>query len=131
MRKQLAKSRYVDPTEFADAYAKLGDKEQAFAWLDTALAEKSAGLQAVKIVPALDQWHSDPATSNCCKRWACRNKRLLQHRCLVNHPAFRTTRQIEELRVDEAGFSRKDQVRENLPRGRRMHHAVPAESVGQ
>src|SRR3989441_349221 len=60
MRKQLAKSRYVDPTEFADAYAKLGDKEQAFAWLDTALAEKSAGLQAVKIVPALDQWHSDP-----------------------------------------------------------------------
>ena len=60
MRKQLAKSRYVDPTEFADAYAKLGHKEQAFAWLDTALAEKSAGLQAVKIVPALDQWHSDP-----------------------------------------------------------------------
>jgi serine/threonine protein kinase/Tfp pilus assembly protein PilF len=60
MRKQLAKRRYVDPTEFAVAYAELGDKEQAFAWLDRALAEKSAELQAVKIVPALDQWRSDP-----------------------------------------------------------------------
>jgi eukaryotic-like serine/threonine-protein kinase len=60
LRKQLAKRRYVDPSEIAYAYALLGDKEQSFAWLDKARAEKSAGLQPVKIVRALDQWHSDP-----------------------------------------------------------------------
>jgi hypothetical protein len=28
--------------------------------LDKALAEKSGGLESVKIVRALDQWHGDP-----------------------------------------------------------------------
>lgn len=60
LRKQLAKRRYGDPTEIAYLYAQLGDKEQTFAWLDKARAEKSGGLEPVKIVRALDQWHSDP-----------------------------------------------------------------------
>jgi eukaryotic-like serine/threonine-protein kinase len=60
MRKELAKRRYQDPSEIAYLYAALGDKEQAFAWLDKARAEKSGGLESVKIVRALDQWHSDP-----------------------------------------------------------------------
>jgi serine/threonine protein kinase/Tfp pilus assembly protein PilF len=60
MKKQLAKRRYVDPADFAYSYAELGDKEQALAWLDKAFAEKSGGLESVKCVPALDQWHSDP-----------------------------------------------------------------------
>jgi serine/threonine protein kinase len=60
LRKQLAKRRYVDPSEIAYLYALLGDKEQAFAWLDKARAEKSGGLEPVKIVRSLDQWHSDP-----------------------------------------------------------------------
>ena len=60
MRKQLAKRRYADPSEIAYLYAQLGDKEQTFAWLDKARAEKSGGLEPVKIVRALDQWHGDP-----------------------------------------------------------------------
>ena len=60
MRKELGKRRYQDPSEIAYLYAPLGDKEQAFAWLDKARAEKSGGLEPVKIVRALDQWHSDP-----------------------------------------------------------------------
>ena len=60
MTKQLAKRRYVDPVDFAYSYAELGDKEQTFAWLDKAFAEKSGGLETIKVVPALDQWHSDP-----------------------------------------------------------------------
>ncbi len=60
LRKQLAKRRYADPSEIAYLYAALGDKEQTFAWLDKALAEKSGGLEPVKIVRALNQWHSDP-----------------------------------------------------------------------
>jgi TolB-like protein/Tfp pilus assembly protein PilF/predicted Ser/Thr protein kinase len=60
MKKQMAKRRYVDPVEFAYSYAELGDKEQSFAWLEKAFAEKSSGLEVIKMVPALDQWHSDP-----------------------------------------------------------------------
>jgi len=60
MRKQLGKRRYQDPSEIAYLYAQLGDKEQTFAWLDKARAEKSGGLEPVKIVRALIPWHSDP-----------------------------------------------------------------------
>lgn len=60
LKKQLAKRRYVDPAEIADDYAALGDKEQTFAWLDKARAEKSGGLENIKIVRPLEQWHSDP-----------------------------------------------------------------------
>jgi len=60
LKKQLAKRRYQDPSEIAYLYASLGDKDQTFAWLDKARAEKAGGLEAVKIVRALDQWHSDP-----------------------------------------------------------------------
>ncbi len=60
MRKDLAKHRYLDPTQIAYLYASIGDKEQTFAWLDKARAEKAGGLEPVKIVRALEQWHSDP-----------------------------------------------------------------------
>ncbi len=60
MRKDLAKRRYQDPSQIAYLYAQLGDKEQTFAWLSKAVAEKAGGLEPVKIVRALDQWHSDP-----------------------------------------------------------------------
>jgi TolB-like protein/Tfp pilus assembly protein PilF/predicted Ser/Thr protein kinase len=60
LRKQLAKRRYGDPTGIAYLYAQLGDKEQTFAWLDKARAEKAGGLEPAKVVHALDKWHSDP-----------------------------------------------------------------------
>jgi serine/threonine protein kinase/tetratricopeptide (TPR) repeat protein len=68
MKKQLAKRRYVDPVEFAYSYAEMGDKEQTFAWLEKAFAEKSGGLEVIKIVPALEQWHSDPRYIELLKR---------------------------------------------------------------
>jgi serine/threonine protein kinase/Tfp pilus assembly protein PilF len=60
LKKELGKRRYQDPSEIAYLYAFLGDKEQCFAWLDKARAEKAGGLEPVKIVRALDPWHSDP-----------------------------------------------------------------------
>jgi len=60
LRKQLGKRRYQDPGEIAYLYAQLGDKEQTFAWLDKARAEKAGTLEAVKVVRALEPWHSDP-----------------------------------------------------------------------
>ena len=60
MKKQLAKRQYVDPADIAFRYAELGDKEQTFAWLDKALAEKSGQLEFIKVFRPLDPWHSDP-----------------------------------------------------------------------
>ena len=60
LQKQLAKRRYVDPTAIAEDYAYLGDKEQTFAWLEKARAEKAGGLESIKIYHSLDQWHNDP-----------------------------------------------------------------------
>jgi eukaryotic-like serine/threonine-protein kinase len=68
LRKQLAKHRYVDPAEIAYEYAFLGDKEQSFAWLDKARAEKSGALENIKIVHPLEQWHSDPRYSALLKQ---------------------------------------------------------------
>ncbi len=60
MRKDLAKHRYQDPAQIAYLYASIGDKEQTFAWLSKAGAEKAGGLEPVKIVQSLNKWHSDP-----------------------------------------------------------------------
>jgi hypothetical protein len=68
MRKQLAGHRYVDPADIAFDYAALGDKEQTFAWLDKAAAEQSGGLEVIKVVPAMDPWHSDPRYLDLLKR---------------------------------------------------------------
>ena len=68
MRKQLGKRRYQDPAKLPTLYAQLGDKEQAFAWLDKARAEKSGGLEPVKIVRALDKWHNDPRYIDLLKK---------------------------------------------------------------
>ena len=68
LRRQLAKHRYVDPAEIAYEYAFLGDKEQSFAWLDKARAEKSGALENIKIVHPLEQWHSDPRYSTLLKQ---------------------------------------------------------------
>jgi len=68
LRKQLAKHRYVDPAEIAYEYAYVGDREQTFAWLDKARAEKSSALENLKIVRSLEQWHSDPRYSDLLKQ---------------------------------------------------------------
>src|SRR5579864_3228818 len=60
LKKKLAERRYVDPAEIAYDYAFLGDKEQTFAWLDKARAEKSGQLENIKVVRDLEQWHEDP-----------------------------------------------------------------------
>jgi serine/threonine protein kinase/Tfp pilus assembly protein PilF len=60
LKKQLAKRRYVDPADIAYDYAFLGDKEQTFAWLGKARAEKSGQLENIKIVDSMESLHSDP-----------------------------------------------------------------------
>lgn len=64
----MAKRRYVDPADIADVYAEVGDKDQAFAWLDKAYAEKSNALGYIRSVPELDGLRSDPRYTALLKK---------------------------------------------------------------
>src|SRR4029079_15816289 len=51
---QLNKSRYVTPAAFVNVYIGLGDKEQAFVWLEKAFEERSNFVAYLKVFPLLD-----------------------------------------------------------------------------
>jgi serine/threonine protein kinase/Tfp pilus assembly protein PilF len=68
LRKQLAQRRYVDPADIAYAYARLGDKDQVFYWLNKAYSEKAEGLQFIKIAKPMDPFRSDPRYIDLLKR---------------------------------------------------------------
>jgi serine/threonine protein kinase/tetratricopeptide (TPR) repeat protein len=66
--KQLAKRRYVDPGDIGYRYAKLGDKDEAFAWLEKAYAEKADSMQYIKETLAMASLRSDPRYIDLLKR---------------------------------------------------------------
>ena len=66
--KEGAKGGYVSPFRFALVYAKLGDRDQAFAWLERAMQERSPWLVWLKVDPELDTLHSDPRFAPMVKR---------------------------------------------------------------
>ena len=55
------------PWQVALDYARLGDKEKAFLWLEKCYAERQ-GLQFLKIEPALESLHSDPRFADLVRR---------------------------------------------------------------
>jgi len=66
--KLRAKGSYIDPAGIAYDYAALGDKEHTLRWLETAVAERSRELEAIKILPALDPFRSDPRFQDLLRR---------------------------------------------------------------
>jgi TolB-like protein/Tfp pilus assembly protein PilF len=58
--KELRKRRYVAAYDVAVVYAALGEKERAFAWLQTAFAEHDEGLCQLGIDSTIDSLRSDP-----------------------------------------------------------------------
>jgi serine/threonine-protein kinase len=68
LRKQLATRRYEDPANVGYLYAVLGDKDQAFAWLEKAYADKSVALAGIKTDHAMDALRSDPRYIDLLKR---------------------------------------------------------------
>jgi tetratricopeptide (TPR) repeat protein len=58
--KQLAAHEYVPPTSFALIYAGLGDKDQAFAWLEKGYQERAFQMQWLVVEPRWDSLRSDP-----------------------------------------------------------------------
>jgi Tfp pilus assembly protein PilF len=65
---QLGKHRYVDPATIGLNYAALGEKDQAFAWLEKAYAEKSNALVWIKIDPSSANFRSDPRYAALLKK---------------------------------------------------------------
>jgi hypothetical protein len=58
--KAQRKTGSSSPSTIADLYADLGDKEQAFQWLNTAFQEHDEGLEGLKTDFSLDPIRSDP-----------------------------------------------------------------------
>ena len=58
--KEVSKRGYVSSYNMAQIYARLGDKSQALASLETALEQRDSNLTYVKVEPAFDNLRSDP-----------------------------------------------------------------------
>jgi len=55
-----SKEKYVSPFRIAVIFASLGEREDAFSWLEKAFEERSNNLVYLKVDPALDNLRSDP-----------------------------------------------------------------------
>ena len=58
--KERSQQTYVQPSSIALIHVGLGDKNQAFDWLQKAYEDRSAGLLYLKVDPAFDSVRSDP-----------------------------------------------------------------------
>ena len=58
--KERSQQTYVQPSLIALIHVGLGDKNQAFDWLQKAYEDRSAGLLYLKVDPAFDSVRSDP-----------------------------------------------------------------------
>ena len=64
----LAKQRYVPAFGFAVAHTALGNKDQAFQWLDQSLHDGGWEITLVKVDPSLDSLRSDPRFADLVRR---------------------------------------------------------------
>jgi TolB-like protein/Flp pilus assembly protein TadD len=68
-RLERLKGRYVrNPSTTAAIYAHLGDKDQAFAWLEKAYAARSIDMIWLKVNPLWDSLRSDPRFQDLLRR---------------------------------------------------------------
>ncbi|HJS23797.1 MAG TPA: tetratricopeptide repeat protein, partial [Pyrinomonadaceae bacterium] len=65
---ELNKSRYVTPAAIVNVYIGLGDKDQAFVWLEKAYQERSNYLAYLKVFPIVDPLRSDPRYADLVRR---------------------------------------------------------------
>ncbi|MDQ3666607.1 MAG: hypothetical protein M3410_08530 [Acidobacteriota bacterium] len=65
---QLSKQRYVSPTLIAFIYAALGDKDQAFVWLDEGYKARDLNVMRLKVDPRYATLRSDPRFDDLVRR---------------------------------------------------------------
>jgi serine/threonine protein kinase/tetratricopeptide (TPR) repeat protein len=68
MQLQLANRRYVDPAKIGFNYAELGEKDQAFSWLEKGYAEKSDFTAYIKVEWRVESLRSDPRYAALLKK---------------------------------------------------------------
>ena len=66
--KELSRQRYISPYDMAIIYTGLGEREQAFAWLDKAYADRFWPLPFLKVDPRFDSLRSDPRFADLVRR---------------------------------------------------------------
>src|SRR6266542_4145522 len=66
--KQLSAKEYVPATSVALIYAGLGEKDQAFAWLDTGYEQRAFQLPWIKLDPRFDSLRSDSRFEDLMRR---------------------------------------------------------------
>jgi TolB-like protein len=66
--KQLSGQEYVPAYDIALIYAGLGEKDQAFAWLEKAYEERSFPMAWLKVEPQWDSLRSDPRFADLVRR---------------------------------------------------------------
>jgi TolB-like protein/Flp pilus assembly protein TadD len=64
----LAQTRYVPPSYEAIVYIGLGDKDQAFTWLDQSYQDRSEHMLYLKMEPLVDPLRNDPRFASLLKR---------------------------------------------------------------
>lgn len=65
---QTSKQRYVSPLYIAMVFASLGEKDNAFAWLESAYADRAPWLVELGIEPVWDKLRPDPRFSDLLRR---------------------------------------------------------------
>ena len=65
---ELAKQRYVSAYSFGAVYAALGNKDQAFLWLERSLEDRSWEITYLKVDSQLEILHSDPRFDGLVRR---------------------------------------------------------------
>ncbi len=65
---EQAQREYVPRIEFADLYLRIGDKEQALAWLEKAYQEHEGELIWLKVHPSYDRLRDDPRFQDLLRR---------------------------------------------------------------
>jgi len=65
---QLNRRQSVDPAAFALAHVGMGNKDQAFAWLQRAYLRHSNILTTLKVEPGFDSLRSDPRFQEMMRR---------------------------------------------------------------
>jgi Flp pilus assembly protein TadD len=65
---EQSKKGYVAPTNFAKAYIGLGDKDQAFAWLEKGYQQHDFWVTFLKGDPIFDSLRSDPRFQDLLRR---------------------------------------------------------------
>jgi serine/threonine-protein kinase len=68
MNEKVKHGEYVPAIEYATAYIRLGDKEQAFAWLDKAVQERNSFALEFKVNPIYDKLRDDMRFQDLIRR---------------------------------------------------------------